>query len=236
MNILNIPGHIAIIMDGNGRWARKRGLPRKAGHIAGAKTIKSIVLHCNKIGVKVLTLYAFSTENWNRPKDEVDGLMKLIENYLKNMRSYLKYNVRIRFFGDISVFSEKMQDRMKQIEQEFDKNTGMIFGIAINYGGRNEIKNAVKKIACKVKNSEIKLDDIDEQTIESNLYTRGLPNVDLLIRPSGEYRISNFLIWQSAYAEFYFMENVLWPEFKPKHVDIAIEEYNKRNRTYGSIK
>lgn len=233
---MNIPGHIAIIMDGNGRWARKRGLPRTAGHIAGAKTIKSIVLHCNKIGVKILTLYAFSTENWNRPKDEVDGLMKLIKNYLKNMRSYLKYNVRIRFFGDIGVFSQDMQDRMKQIEQEFDKNTGMIFGIAINYGGRNEIKNAVKQIVSKVKSDEIKLKDIDEQTIESNLYTKGLPNVDLLIRPSGEYRISNFLIWQSAYAEFYFMENVLWPEFKPKHVDMAIEEYNRRNRTYGSIK
>ena len=233
---MNIPEHIAIIMDGNGRWARKRGLPRTAGHIAGAKTIKSIVLHCNKIGVKVLTLYAFSTENWNRPEDEVNGLMKLIKNYLKNMNSYLKYNVRIRFFGDIGVFSQDMQDRMKQIEQEFDKNTGMIFGIAINYGGRNEIKNAMKQIACKVKNNEIKLEDIDEQTVESNLYTKGLPNVDLLIRPSGEYRISNFLIWQSAYAEFYFMENILWPEFKPKHVDIAIEEYNKRNRTYGSVK
>lgn len=233
---MNIPGHIAIIMDGNGRWARKRGLPRTAGHIAGAKTIKSIVLHCNKIGVKVLTLYAFSTENWNRPEDEVKGLMKLIKNYLKNMKSYIKYNVRIRFFGDISAFSQDMQNKMKQIEQEFDKNTGMIFGIAINYGGRNEIKNATKQIACKVKNNEIKLEDIEEQTVESNLYTKGLPNVDLLIRPSGEYRISNFLIWQLAYAEFYFMENIMWPEFKPKHVDIAIEEYNKRNRTYGSIK
>lgn len=233
---MNIPEHIAIIMDGNGRWAKKRGLPRKAGHIAGSKTIKSIVLHCNKIGVKVLTLYAFSTENWNRPKDEVDGLMKLIKNYLKNMHSYLKYNVKIRFFGDISVFSQEIQDRMKQIEEEFDKNTGMIFGIAVNYGGRDELKNAAKQIARKVKNDEIDLNDVDEQTIEENLYTKGLPNVDLLIRPSGEYRISNFLIWQLAYAEFYFMENILWPEFKPKHVDIAIEEYNKRNRTYGSVK
>ena len=233
---MNIPEHIAIIMDGNGRWAKKRGLPRKAGHIAGSKTIKSIVLHCNKIGVKVLTLYAFSTENWNRPKDEVDGLMKLIKNYLKNMHSYLKYNVRIRFFGDISVFSQDVQNKMKQIEEEFDKNTGMIFGIAVNYGGRDEIKNAAKQIAYKVKNDEINIDDISEQTIEENLYTKGLPNVDLLIRPSGEYRISNFLIWQLAYAEFYFMENILWPEFKPKHVDIAIEEYNRRNRTYGRIK
>ena len=223
-------------MDGNGRWAKKRGLPRKAGHIAGSKTIKSIVLHCNKIGVKVLTLYAFSTENWNRPKDEVDGLMKLIKNYLKNMHSYLKYNVKIRFFGDISVFSQDVQDKMKQIEEEFDKNTGMIFGIAVNYGGRDEIKNAAKQIAFKVKNDQISLDDINEQIIEENLYTRGLPNVDLLIRPSGEYRISNFLIWQLAYAEFYFMENILWPEFKPKHIDIAIEEYNRRNRTYGSVK
>lgn len=233
---MNIPEHIAIIMDGNGRWAKKRGLPRKAGHIAGSKTIKSIVLHCNKIGVKVLTLYAFSTENWNRPKDEVDGLMKLIKNYLKNMHSYLKYNVRIRFFGDIGVFSQDVQDRMKQIEEEFDKNTGMVFGIAVNYGGRDELKNAAKQIAFKVKNDQISLNDINEQIIEENLYTRGLPNVDLLIRPSGEYRISNFLIWQLAYAEFYFMENILWPEFKPKHIDIAIEEYNRRNRTYGSVK
>ncbi len=233
---MNIPEHIAIIMDGNGRWAKKRGLPRKAGHIAGSKTIKSIVLHCNKIGVKVLTLYAFSTENWNRPKDEVDGLMKLIKNYLKNMHSYLKYNVKIRFFGDISVFSQDVQDKMKQIEEEFDKNTGMIFGIAVNYGGRDELKNAAKQIAFKVKNDQISLNDINEQIIEENLYTRGLPNVDLLIRPSGEYRISNFLIWQLAYAEFYFMENILWPEFKPKHIDIAIEEYNRRNRTYGSVK
>ena len=233
---MNIPEHIAIIMDGNGRWAKKRGLPRKAGHIAGSKTIKSIVLHCNKIGVKVLTLYAFSTENWNRPKDEVDGLMKLIKNYLKNMHSYLKYNVRIRFFGDISVFSQDVQNKMKQIEEEFDKNTGMIFFFFLNYGGRDEIKNAAKQIAYKVKNDEINIDDIIEQTIEENLYTKGLPNVDLLIRPSGEYRISNFLIWQLAYAEFYFMENILWPEFKPKHVDIAIEEYNRRNRTYGRIK
>ena len=233
---MNIPEHIAIIMDGNGRWAKKRGLPRKAGHIAGSKTIKSIVLHCNKIGVKVLTLYAFSTENWNRPKDEVDGLMKLIKNYLKNMHSYLKYNVKIRFFGDISVFSQDVQDKMKQIEEEFDKNTGMIFGIAVNYGGRDELKNAAKQIAFKVKNDQISLSDINEQIIEENLYTRGLPNVDLLIRPSGEYRISNFLIWQLAYAEFYFMENILWPEFKPKHIDIAIEEYNRRNRTYGSVK
>ena len=233
---MNIPEHIAIIMDGNGRWAKKRGLPRKAGHIAGSKTIKSIVLHCNKIGVKVLTLYAFSTENWNRPKDEVDGLMKLIKNYLKNMHSYLKYNVKIRFFGDISVFSQDVQDKMKQIEEEFDKNTGMIFGIAVNYGGRDELKNAAKQIAFKVKNDQISLNDINEQIIEENLYTKGLPNVDLLIRPSGEYRISNFLIWQLAYAEFYFMENILWPEFKPKHIDIAIEEYNRRNRTYGSVK
>lgn len=233
---MNIPEHIAIIMDGNGRWAKRRGLPRKAGHIAGSKTIKSIVLHCNKIGVKVLTLYAFSTENWNRPKDEVDGLMKLIKNYLKNMHSYLKYNVKVRFFGDISVFSQEIQDRMKQIEEEFDKNTGMIFGIAVNYGGRDELKNAAKQIAYKVKNDEINLNDINERTIEENLYTKGLPNVDLLIRPSGEYRISNFLIWQLAYAEFYFMKNILWPEFKPKHIDIAIEEYNRRNRTYGSVK
>ncbi len=236
MNCLDIPKHIAIIMDGNGRWAKKHALPRRAGHVAGAKAIKPIVIHCNKIGVELLTLYAFSTENWNRPKDEVDSLLKLIRHYINNMYSYIKYNVKIRFFGDLRVFDQQIIDKMKQIEEEFDKNTGMTFGIAINYGGKDEIKNAAKEIARKVTAGELKLGDIKEKTIEEHLYTKGFSNVDLLIRPSGEYRISNFLIWQSAYAEFLFMENILWPDFKTKHIDIAIEEYNKRNRTYGSVK
>ena len=222
-------------MDGNGRWAKRRCLARYLGHIAGAKAIKPIVLHCNEVGVSMLTLFAFSTENWNRPKREVAGLMKLINGYLNNMDNYLKYNVRMKFFGDFSVFSGDMQKKIKEVEEKFSKNTGMLFAIALNYGSKDEIKNAVKSIAFKVKNGEICLDDISEQLIDDNLYTRGFPMVDLLIRPGGEYRISNFLLWQCAYAEFVFMSDILWPDFKPKHIDLALEEYKKRNRRYGNV-
>ena len=222
-------------MDGNGRWARKRAMARYLGHIAGAKAIKPVVLHCNEIGVEVLTLFAFSTENWNRPKIEVAGLMKLINNYLDNMDKYLKYNVRMKFFGDLSVFKKDMQQKIKEVEDKFSVNTGMLFAIALNYGGKNEIKCAVKKIAEKYKNNEIVLDEITEELIDSNLYTKGLPMVDLLIRPGGEFRISNFMLWQSAYAEFVFLKDVLWPDFKPEHIDVAISEYKKRNRRYGNV-
>ena len=222
-------------MDGNGRWARKRALARSLGHIAGAKAIKPIVLHCNEIGVEILTLFAFSTENWGRPKFEVVGLMKLIKNYLDNMDRYLKYNVRMKFFGDLSVFSDDMRKKIEMVEKKFSRNTGMLFAIALNYGGKDEIKNAVKKIAMKYKNDEVTLDEISEKLIDENLYTSGLPMVDLLIRPGGEFRLSNFLLWQSAYAEFVFLKDVLWPDFKPKHIDIAIDEYRKRNRRYGNV-
>lgn len=230
-----IPKHIAIIMDGNGRWAKKRALARYFGHIAGAKAIKPVVLHCNDIGVEILTLFAFSTENWNRPKIEVAGLLKLINNYLDSMDKYLKYNVRMKFFGDLSVFSEDMQVKIRCVEEKFSKNTGMFFAIALNYGGKDEIKNAVRNIAYMVKENVINPDEIDEELINNNLYTKGLPMVDLLIRPGGEFRISNFLLWQSAYAEFVFLKDVLWPDFKPKHIDFAIDEYKKRNRRYGNV-
>ncbi len=232
---MHIPEHIAIIMDGNGRWAKQRSFARYLGHIAGAKAIKPIVLHCNSIGVKILTLFAFSTENWNRPKLEVKGLMKLINNYLNNMDRYLKYGVKIKFLGDLKVFDENMQIKMKEVEEKFSKNSGMLFAIALNYGGRDEIKNAVKNIAVKFKKEEIFLENISEDLISDNLYTKGLPMVDLLIRPGGEFRISNFLLWQSAYAEFVFFKDVLWPDFKPYHIDLAIEEYKKRNRRYGNV-
>ncbi len=232
---LYFPKHVAIIMDGNGRWAQKRNLSRYKGHIAGAKAIKPIVLHCNKIGVKVLTLFAFSTENWNRPKIEVIMLLKLINNYLQNVEKYLKYNVKIRFFGDLSVFNKGMQRKIKEVEERFSVNEGMIFAIALNYGGKDEIKNAIKKILMKIERKEIEKKDISEKLIDDNLYTKGFPMVDLLIRPGGEVRISNFLLWQSAYAEFVFMKDVLWPDFEPKHIDMAIEEYKKRNRKYGNI-
>ena len=222
-------------MDGNGRWAKKRALARYFGHIAGAKAIKPVVLHCNDIGIEVLTLFAFSTENWNRPKIEVAGLLKLVNNYLDNMDRYLKYNVRMKFFGDLTVFSEDMQQKIKCVEDKFSKNTGMLFAIALNYGGKDEIKNAVKNIANMVKKNEIQPDEINEKLIDENLYTKGLPMVDLLIRPGGEFRISNFLLWQSAYAEFVFLKDVLWPDFKPRNIDIAIDEYGKRNRRYGNV-
>lgn len=230
-----LPKHIAIIMDGNGRWAQNKGLKRFKGHIAGAKAIKPVVLHCNDLGVKVLTMYAFSTENWKRPKLEVLTLIKLINNYLNNMDKYLKYNVRIKFFGDISVFNSSMQRKIKEVEEKFSKNTGLIFAIALNYGGKDEIKNAFKKILHRFQNNEIKINDVSEDLIDRYLYTNGFPMVDLLIRPGGEFRISNFLLWQSAYAEFVFLKDVLWPDFKPEHIDIAIKEYKKRNRRYGNI-
>lgn len=233
--MLHIPKHIAIIMDGNGRWAAKRGLKRSQGHVAGAKAIKPVVLHCNSIGVKVLTMFAFSTENWNRPKVEVISLIKLINKYLDDMDNYLKYNVRMKFFGDLSVFSSIMRKKIKTVEEKFSKNTGMVFAIALNYGGKDEIKNAVKAISEMVAERKIKREEISEELINEHLYTRGFPMVDLLIRPGGECRISNFLLWQVAYAEFVFMRDVLWPDFQPEHIDLAIKEYGNRTRRYGKI-
>ncbi len=230
-----LPKHIGIIMDGNGRWAKKRALPRKAGHISGAKAIKAIVRHCNQINISCLTIYAFSTENWKRPKDEVESLMKLLRHYLTEVDMYIKDNIRVRFIGDLSLFDSDIREQIRQTEEKCAANTGMTFCIAINYGGRAEIVNAMKKIAVKVQQGELLPDEIDETTVESELYTVGLPAVDLLIRPSGEYRISNFLIWQSAYAEFVFMNDILWPDFRPKHLDQAILEFEQRDRRFGGI-
>lgn len=230
-----LPKHIAIIMDGNGRWAKKRALPRQAGHISGAKAIKAVVRHCNRIGIKVLTIYAFSTENWKRPPQEVNALMKLLRHYLDEVDLYVKDNIKVRFIGDLSAFDDDIRARIDDTVKKCELNTGMTFCIAINYGGRDEIRHAAQQIALQVQQGKLDVDQITEQTVENALYTAGLPNVDLLIRPSGEYRLSNFLIWQSAYAEYVFMNEILWPDFRPVHLDQAIEAYNRRDRRFGGI-
>lgn len=225
-----LPTHIAIIMDGNGRWAKKRSLPRTAGHAAGSKNFKEIARYANKIGLKYLTVYAFSTENWKRPKDEVDNIMNILRDYLKDAKNFKDENIRVKFIGDIDALDEDIRLLIDDAEKESENATGLKLNIALNYGGRDEIVHAVKKIV----ESGIPADMINEDTIGNNLYTAGMPDPDFIIRPSGEYRLSNYLIWQSAYAEYWF-SNILWPDFKPKHLDMAIEDYLKRNRRYGGI-
>ncbi|MBC5787329.1 isoprenyl transferase [Clostridium facile] len=235
MEQLTIPKHIGIIMDGNGRWAKKRGLPRSAGHTAGAKLIKSIARRCNELGVKNLTVFAFSTENWARPQEEVSSIINLLRYYLKEIDKYVKENIRIRFIGDWSGFDQDIQDKMAKSEEASKNATGLVFSIALNYGGRAEITHAAKQIAQEVEEGKLAIEEITEQTLSGHMYTAGMPDVDLIIRPSGEYRLSNFLIWQSAYAEYVFMDDILWPDFKVKDLDRAIEEYSRRNRRFGGI-
>ena len=225
-----LPLHIAIIMDGNGRWAKKRSLPRTAGHAAGSKNFKDIARYCNKIGLKYLTVYAFSTENWKRPKEEVDNIMKIFKEYLEDAKNFKDENIKVQFIGDRSVLDSDIQRLMKESEDASADATGLHLNIAINYGGRDEIVHAVKEIV----NDGISAQDITEQTITDRLYTAGQPDPDFIIRPSGEYRLSNYLIWQSAYAEYWFSD-ILWPDFKPRHLDAAIEEFNKRNRRFGGV-
>ncbi len=221
-------------MDGNGRWAQKRNMPRKMGHREGAEAFRRIVKYCKKIGIKYVTFYAFSTENWKRPEDEVNELMKLFNGYLDEVKTYTKENIRLIFLGDKSAFSKDMMHKMVEIE-EYSKNfDDMTLMLAMNYGGRDDIVYAAKQLTEMVVNKEITADDVDEKMISGLLYTNGLPDVDLIIRPSGEMRISNFLIWQSAYAEFYFTD-VLWPDFSPKELDKALEEYASRNRRFGGV-
>ena len=225
-----LPQHIAIIMDGNGRWAKKKGLPRTAGHIAGAKTFKNIARYCNKIGLKYLTVYAFSTENWKRPADEVDGIMNLLRDYLKDAENFKDENIRVRFIGDRTPLADDIKELMAKNENDSKNATGLTLYIAINYGGRDEIVKAVQKIV----DSGIKADAINEQLISNMLYTCDCPDPDFIIRPSGEYRISNYLIWQSAYSEFWYSD-ILWPDFTEKHLEKAIADFNKRNRRFGGI-
>jgi undecaprenyl diphosphate synthase len=225
-----LPNHLGIIMDGNGRWAKKRGMPRSAGHVAGAKTFKNIARYCNKIGLKYLTVYAFSTENWKRPQDEVNGIMNLLRDYLKDAENFKDENIRVRFIGDLEPLADDIKALIEKNEKGSADATGLNLNIAINYGGRDEITKAVKNIVA----SGILADSITEDTISQNLYTAGMPDPDFIIRPSGEYRLSNYLIWQSAYAEYWFSD-VLWPDFTPKHLEQAIEEFNKRNRRLGGV-
>lgn len=225
-----LPRHIAIIMDGNGRWAKKRSLPRTAGHAAGSKNFKTIARYCNKIGLEYLTVYAFSTENWKRPKDEVDNIMKILRDYLKDAKNFKEENIKVKFIGNISVLDEDIKGLIADAERESANATGLHLNIALNYGGRDEITHAVREIV----RSGVSADEITEDTIEKYLYTAGQPDPDYIIRPSGEYRLSNYLIWQAAYAEYWFSD-VLWPDFKPKHLEQALDEYNHRQRRFGGV-
>lgn len=230
-----LPKHIGIIMDGNGRWAKKRKLPRSAGHNAGGKVFRKITRYCSDIGIKYLTVYAFSTENWKRPKEEVDALMKLFKDYLEEALSDFKDDsIVVRFIGDKTPFSDDLKALMIENEEGSKDRDGMVLNIAMNYGSRDEIVRAVKNISRDVKDGKLDIGSIDESLVSDNLYTAGQPDPDLIIRPSGEYRISNFLLWQSAYTEFVIM-NKLWPDFKEKDLDEAIEIFNNRNRRFGGV-
>lgn len=225
-----LPEHIAIIMDGNGRWAKKRSLPRSAGHSAGAKVFKDIARYCNKIGLKYLTVYAFSTENWKRPPAEVEAIMDLLRDYLRDTENFKDENIRLQFIGKRDELAQDIQEMMAKAEADSANATGLHLNIAVNYGGRDEIVSAVKKIIQE----GIAAEDIAEDTVSSRMYTANQPDPDFIIRPSGEYRLSNYLIWQSAYAEYWFSD-VLWPDFKPRHLEQAIDDFNNRNRRFGGI-
>ncbi len=230
----NLPKHIAIIMDGNRRWARNKGLPVSLGHKEGAKTLEKIVRYANKIGIKYITVYAFSTENWKRTTEEVTALMNLFQSYLDDYSKRAdSENIKVKIIGNREGLSDKMQKSIEKCMERTKDNTGIIFNIALNYGGRDEIVGAVRNIAEKIQNNEMKIEDITEQTISDNLYTKGQPDPDLLIRTSGEIRLSNFLPWQLVYSEFVFVEKN-WPDFSEKDLDEAIEEYQKRNRKFGA--
>ncbi len=235
-NSRKIPNHVAIILDGNGRWAKKKGMPRNYGHVQGAKTVEVICEEAYKMGIQYLTVYAFSTENWNRPKEEVDALMKLLRNYMKNcLKTASKNNMCVRIIGEKSRLDEDIRTRIEELEEATKNNTGLHFTIAINYGGRDELVRAVKKIADKAAVGELKTEEITEELVEQYLDTAGLPAPDLLIRTCNEQRISNFLLWQLAYTEFYFT-SVAWPDFSKEELEKAVEAYNHRDRRYGLLK
>lgn len=231
----NIPRHVAIILDGNGRWAKKRGMPRNYGHVQGAKNVEVICRAAYNMGIEYLTMYAFSTENWNRPQDEVDALMKLLNQYMKNcQKTAKKNNMRVRVIGDKSGLSEAIQRDIAALEEATEDYDGLNFTIALNYGGRDELTRAVKRIAASVKNGEMDPEEITEETIGGFLDTAGLPDPDLMIRTSHEFRISNYLLWQLAYTEFYFTE-VPWPDFDERELQKAVEAYGQRERRFGKV-
>lgn len=230
-----IPKHVAIIMDGNGRWAKKRGLPRNMGHRQGGKTVETICEEAYRIGIQYMTLYAFSTENWARPKDEIDTLMNLLRNYLKDcVKQAAKNKMRVKVIGDISRLDLDLQESIRVLERESAQNTGLRFQIALNYGGRDEIIRAMKKMADSMETKQLTAEQITPELLECCLDTAGIPDPDLLIRTSGEQRLSNFLLWQLAYTEFHF-PSVLWPDFSKDDLIAAIEYYNTRERRYGGV-
>ena len=233
---MEIPKHVAIILDGNGRWARAKGLPRNAGHVQGAKVVEDMCEITYNMGIQYFTVYAFSTENWSRPKDEVDALMKLLRNYMVNAKKRAnKNNMCVRVIGDKTGLDKDLQESILDLEESTKDNTGLHFQIAINYGGRDEITRAVRRLSADVAESKLEADSITDETINSYLDTAGLPDPDLLIRTCGEQRISNFLLWQLAYTEFYFCDKA-WPDFNKKELELAIESYNTRNRKFGGLK
>lgn len=230
-----VPRSLGIIMDGNGRWAKKRGLPRQAGHVTGAQVFRKITKYCEKCGVQYLTVYAFSTENWKRPQEEVDAIMNLLRQYLKeSLADFQQENIRTRFIGDRTALAQDILELICEAEETTAHKTGMTLNIALNYGGQQELTAAAQALARRVQAGEIVPEEINEDMLAAALYTEDQPPVDLILRPSGEYRLSNFLIWQSAYAEFVFMD-VLWPDFTEVDLDRAFEEYARRNRRFGGV-
>lgn len=230
-----LPNHIAIIMDGNGRWAQRRGMPRSLGHRAGVESLRNVVKLCSELGVKVLTCYAFSTENWKRPQDEVSYLMDLLVEYLlKEVDELHKEHVRVNAIGRLGELPRQAQEALKTAIEKTADNTGLVLNLALNYGGRSEITDAVIKIAVSLKDKQLQIEDINENVIQQHLYTSGMPDPELLIRPSGDSRISNFLLWQLAYTEFW-LTHVMWPDFKRIHLLQAILDYQRRERRFGGI-
>lgn len=233
---MNVPNHIAIILDGNGRWAKAKGLPRGYGHVKGCANLEQVCYDIKDLGVKYLTVYAFSTENWKRPEDEVQALMKLLRQYLKNcIKRSTKNNMCVRVLGDVSRLEPDMQESIRELEEVTKNNTGLHFQVALNYGSRDEMLRGMRTIAEKVEKGECKPGEITEEMFSESLDTKGIPDPDLLIRTSGEERLSNFLLWQLAYTEFYFTD-VLWPDFDKNELKKAIDYYNGRDRRYGGVK
>ena len=228
------PRHIAIILDGNGRWAKKRGLPRTAGHAVGSETFRKIATYCKNIGVEYLTVYAFSTENWNRPEEEVGTIMKLLGKYLNEaIETMERDHIKMKIFGDVAGLPAELQKLVEKTDEISSRYEGFQANICLNYGGRDEIVNAARRYAQDL--AEGKAPELTEESFSNYMYSAGIPDPDLLIRPGGEQRISNFLLWQCAYAEFYFTD-VLWPDFTPEELDKAIAEFNRRDRRYGGVK
>ena len=233
---MNIPQHVAIILDGNGRWAKAKGMPRNYGHAQGSKNVEKICEEAWRMGIKYLTVYAFSTENWNRPKEEVNALMKLLRNYMKTcLKTAAKNDMKVRVIGDITKLDEDIQKRILELEEATKNNGGLNFQIAINYGSRDEITRAVRTLAEDVKEGKLMPEEVNEACIERYLDTHDIPDPDLLIRTSGEQRLSNYLLWQLAYTEFYFTD-VPWPDFHEEELRKAIEQYNNRDRRFGGVK